>query len=251
MPNTRELLGIIKEDYAQDWSFPKLLEFLDRAQRSLMMTDCAQTIWFNNSDPTFPFPILKTVAGQLSYNIDSTTLVDSTGAALTPSIGGYNVKIRRVRHVFIMVSDLTSSNYDKKFYGEQFSVVGLNQYWSQRLYRVDYFKVPCDIREASGLKTSPQVTFFEDPGTHSDKYLIELFCNPVPLTTPDIPLSLDGDRWEMALIDGVVGYIEDVENGKSERLDKFNTIHKREFMNEGNSHEDERSEPQMKQRHCL
>lgn len=253
MPNTRELVGIIKEDYAQDWGIPKILQFLDRAQRFLMKNDCAQTCYYNYDDPDLPFPILSTTAEQLSYEIpgDTTCLVDSEGNALTPSRGGYPLNIRRIRHVFIMVSDLATSSYDKKFYGKQFQLVGLNQYWSQRLYRVSFFKVPVHIEEASGLQSYPKVTFFEDPGTHDNKYLIEMFFDPIELTSASIPLSLDGDKWEEALIDGTVGYIEDVENGRSERLEKFRTYWKRKFLNEMNRHEDERREPKMKKRPCL
>lgn len=251
MPNTQELLGIIKEDFAPDWGIPKLTQLLDRAQRYLMMNDCAQTVYLNRDDTVFPFPILSTTENNLKYDIDSTTLVDSSGNAVTPQINGYNVRLRRVRHLFIMVSDLASSNYDKKFYGAQIFPFGLNEYWSQRLYRVSYYKVPCDIREASGLKDVPHITFFENQGTHDDRIFVEAFYDPYELTDYNTPLSLDGNKWEEALIDGVVGYIEDMENGRSERLEKFRTYWKKQFMNEGNAHVDERCGSGMPIRACL
>lgn len=251
MPNTRELVSIIKQDYAPDWGVPKILELLDRAQRFLMKNDCAQTVWLNEDDPSFPFPIFPTTSGTLSYAMNPSNLVDSDGNPLTPTIGGYNVNIRRIKHIFIVVGSMANSNYDRKFFGEQFSLTGINEYWSQRLYRLSFYKVPGDIRDATGLNQYPRFIFHEDPGSWSDRFYAECFYDPVPLSSLDIPLSLDGDKWEMELIDGVVGYIEDMENGKSERLERFQGKHLRKFMNTMNEHMNERREPQMPIRECF
>jgi hypothetical protein len=251
MPTTRELVSIIKEDFAPDWGIPKLLQFLDRAQRFLYKNDCAETVWLNESDPSFPYPIFKTTSGVLSYDMSPTNLVDSEGVQVTPEVSGYPVHMRRIRSVFIVVSDLASSNYDKKFYGEQFSLVGLNQFWSQRLYRTSFYKVPGDIHDANGLHDYPRFVFHEDPGTTTDRYFVEMFCDPIEITSANIPLTIDGDKWEDALIDGVVGYIEDIESGKSERLEKFRKYWLKKFMSDANDHADERTSPKMLIRECL
>lgn len=251
MPSTRELVATIKEDYAPDWSRQKILRFLDRAQRVMMKTDCAQTVWLNEDDEAFPFPVFATTAGTLSYDMSAANLVDSSGNPITPTVGGYEVKIRRIRHIFVAVGSLTSSNYDRKFFGEQFSLTGINPYWSQRLYRLSYYKVPGDIRDKSGLNPYPRFIFHEDPGDYSDRFYAECFYDPVPLTTEDIPLSIDGDQWEDAIIDGVVGMIEDVENGRSERLDRFRRYWLKKFTGYMNDHDNERRPHQMPIRECM
>jgi hypothetical protein len=44
---------------------------------------------------------------------------------------------------------------------------------------------------------------------------------PIDILSDTIPLTIDGDKWHQELINGTVGYIEDVENGDSRRLEKF------------------------------
>ena len=107
MPSTRELVSIIKEDYAPDWALMKILQFLDRAQRSLMMNDCAQTVWLDEADEQFPFAFLKTQEGVLSYDIKASNFRafdDNHTVEFTKN--GYDVKMRRIRHVFIMGNSL-------------------------------------------------------------------------------------------------------------------------------------------------
>lgn len=251
MPSTRELVSIIKEDYAPSWGRTKILQYLDRVQRRLMIGDLSQTVWLNESDDSFPFPLLHTTAGNLSYDIDSSNLYDSDGNSVSPTIGGYSVSLVSVRHIFLAVASLANSNYDRKFFGEQFNLTGINEYWSQRLYRLSYFKVPGDIRDPSGLDADPRFTFHEDPGTTTDRYYVEAFYRPVQLTSESVPLSLDSNLWEGVLIDGVVGMIEDVENGRSDRLEKFRNVHVKKFRNYMNRHSNERRESQMPIRECM
>lgn len=244
MPSTQELVSIIKNDYAPDWSRSKILELLNRAQKRLFNQDTEQSTWYNPNDDEFPFPILKTTAETLEYEITGSNLVDMNGNALSITQNGYAVTCRRIKHIFIMVASLSNSNYDRKFYGEQFNLTGINEYWSQRLYRLSFYKVPGNLFDKTNLQNA-RFLFHEDPGTYADRYFVEFYYNPIELTSESIPLSLDGDKWEMALIDGTVGYIEDIENGKSDRMNKFETYWMRKFLSSQNENSDERRPFQM------
>jgi len=247
---TQQLVSTIKQDYLPELSRTTILSYLNRALKVLGNKDCAQTTYWNFADPTFPFPILNTTAGTLSYKVSATNLVDSTGTALTPQYSSRNVSFRRLKYVFLKVDDMSGSNYDRKWYGEQVQISGLNPYWSQQLFRTTFYKVPCQIDDYTNSEAAPRVTFFEDPGTHDDMYFVEAYRKPFELTSESIPLCIDGDLWEQALIDGAVGFAEDWQHGKSERLNKFQTFWEKKFSSYMNDNMEERAPQQMQIRVC-
>lgn len=248
--STQSLVTTLKDDYCQDFSRTKILAYLDRAQRGLFNQDAAQMVWLNSSDDEFPLPILQTTEGTLSYEISAANLVDSDGDAVTLTIGGYTVvprKLRPATGVFIQSAGV--SNYSKSFSGERFDWAGVNSLWAKKLNKLRFYSVPgipyarTDIRGCT-------FQFAEDPGTTTDMYYVEFYVAPVSLTSESIPLSLEGDEWEEALIDGVVGYVEDVQNGRSERLQRFMSYWRPRFRNAMNAGMSQRKPMQMPIREC-
>lgn len=253
MPTTREMVATIKNDYLPDASDVKILAWLDRAQRFLFQNDCAQTTYCNSSDVDFPIPILSTTTGVLNYAVLA-NLVDSAGVAVTPTIGGYAVVPRRVKRVFIKKSVLSVGAYTNMFYGESFDWAGLNPSWGRSLYHTTFYEVPTILTDRNNLTDSgvdgAYVQFVEDPGTYSDRYYCEFYYDPVPLTSTSIPLSLNASLWEDALIDGVVGYAEDADSGKSERLDRFRSFWVKKFIRRMDANLSARRPLQMPVREC-
>lgn len=245
----KSLVTAIKDDFGYEFGRTKILDYLRRTVNALCNQDVEQMTYFNGSDDSFPFPIISTTTGTLDYAITNANLVDSDGTAITMTVGGNAVVCRKIKHVFITVNSLSNSNYDRKFYGEQFNITGVNQYWSRRLYRTNYYKVPGNIFDRSHIADA-HFQFHEDPGTYTDRFFVEFYWGALELTSESIELSLDGDRFEEALIDGTVGLIEKVENGKSDRWDYFERFHKKDFVRYMNASMEERQPLQMPVRPC-
>ena len=223
MLNTRELVSVINNDYAPSWSREKILYFLDRALRDVYNHDCAQTVFLNSSDDTFPIPFLSTTDGTLEYIPSASNLLDSDGSAVSLEWNGYTVVPRRIRRVFVQTGNI-STTYDNKFIGRDFDWFGINNSWA-RTERISFQEVPGVLYNQSGIQNA-RVVFAENPGTHTDKFYIEFYIGPVPLSSESIPMSIDADTFEMELINVVMGYIEDARNGSSQRLDKWRLVDK-------------------------
>jgi hypothetical protein len=247
--NTQSLVTLIKEDFASDWSRTKILDTIDRGQKRLFSIDCPLTTFLNYSDVDFPLPIINTTAGTLKYDITAANLVNTAGGAVTLSIGGYTVTARKARNVFIKATT-SVRNFDKFFYGEDFSWSGLNASWSKTWMGVQFQKVPImPPHPKSGLENA-FVQFVEDPGTHADTYYVEFYYNAPDLTSESIPLAIDAGRWADALIDYTVGHIENSQYGRSERLTKFENYWMKKFKSYGNAGMAERSPMKFQAREC-
>lgn len=246
--DTQQIVTTIKEDYAQDWSRPKILDMLDRVQKKLFLNDCAQTIFMNPSDTMFPIPLLVTTAGTLSYPVTGAVLVSSTGAAVTLAKNGYAIACRRVKRVFIALSNVSSFD-SRHFYGDTFAWSGVNAEWTKSFRNVTFCEIPAILYDRTENE-SARIQFAEDPGSTNNKYYVEFYHTPAELTTESVPLSIDGDMWDEALIDGVVGLIEKSQYGKSEKWDMFNMVWKRRFIGQMNANEDRRSPKQIPIREC-
>lgn len=215
--NTQQLVTLIKNDYAPGYARTKILDYIERAQNEMFNQDCAQMIFLNGSDDFLPIPILSTTEGTLNYTPSASNLVDSDGSAISLVKDSYSVSIRRIRRVFIDVSELNSS-YDNTFIGRTFDWAGVNDSWSRRIYNIRYREVPIIPYDKDNIEDA-RLVFAEDPGTHTDKYYIEFYVGPVSLDSESIPLSVNGDQWAEAFIKAVRGYIEESRNGRSEHLD--------------------------------
>jgi hypothetical protein len=143
----------------------------------------------------------------------------------------------------------SASDYNRVFYGEQFSWAGLNDIWARRLYRVAFYRIPVMLRDKTDA-AGATITFVEDPGTSTNKYYVEFYKEATQLTSEAIPLSVDGNVWDQALIDGAVGLIEDAENGESRRLEKFQTFWLKQFTRSFNYGMESRKPIEIDTREC-
>ena len=233
MSTVQSLVTTIQDDYAPKIGRTLLLGYINRAVQVLTGQDCAQTTYYNTSDDSFPFPYISTTTGTLEYEMTSSNLVDSDGATVSPAINGTTVAIRRVKRVIVSGTTMRTQQYNPNFRGESINLTGINPYWKSRLYYDNYQKVvgmPMDKTENQAAKW----IFAEDPGTETDVYLAECFWEHPTVDAESDTLLIDQQRWEQALIDGAVGYIEDFQHGESRRLEKFQTYWKKQFCGDMN-----------------
>lgn len=236
MLTTAELVSEIKLDYAPEWDRERLVDFVRRTQLRLCNQDSRLMVFWNRSDDTFPVPYLKTTDGVLNYEIGddgtgSTNLVDSDGndvdLEITLEGTAYPILARRVRSVFV---------YRFRWIGPDVSAALGNSWSYDRSWIYDHSAdpkyggvefVPDDMR---GTKNA-QVTFLENPGTTTDKFHVLFYHTPADVLSDTIPLTVDGDQWHQALIDGAVGIVEDIESGRSTRLERFEKYWMKKFLN--------------------
>lgn len=192
---------------------------MKRAQNEVFNQDTQETIFVNGSDDTNPLPLISTTAGTLKYTPSASNLVDSDGNAISLTVNGYAVSIRKILHVFINTSDL--SQYNNTYVGRIFQWSGTNDNWTRKLYKARYREVPLAANHPKSAAEDAYFVFAEDPGTHADWYYVEFYFGPIDLTAETIPMSFDTDKWFEAVLEGVLGYAELSKNGRSEHLDRF------------------------------
>lgn len=214
--NTQQLVALLKEDFAPGYANLKLLSYIERAQNELFNSDCAQLLFYNKNDVSFPVPILVTVNEQLDYTPSASNLVDSAGAAIALTVGGYAVSVRKINKIFIKDSDF-STTYNSRYRGVNYLWSGQNINYN-RNYDTTFSEIPAILNEKTNLEDA-NLIFAENPGASTDKYYIEFYYGAVSLDSESIPLSVDGDKWTEAFIKAVRGYIEESRNGRSELLD--------------------------------
>ncbi|MFH1738206.1 MAG: hypothetical protein ABIH23_04305 [bacterium] len=252
MATAQALITTVKNNYAPKIGRTIILSCLNRAVRALFNQDCAQTTYYNDSDDTFPFPFLSTTDGTLSYEI-ATSLVDSDGTSVTPAVNSVTVTPRRVKRVFISSASMRTGEYSPNFRGESFSVTSVNPHWSVRPYYGTYTMVvgmPVDKTDTQAAK----FVFAENPGTHDDFFYAEFYYEHPELedaTGSTGTFLFDSNRWEQALIDGTVGFIEDFQHGESRRMERFFTHWAEKFKGEQNKGADQRRPAKFPVRECL
>lgn len=244
---TQDFITRIKDDYAPDLSRSKILDLTDIIQQQLFAQDAAQMTWLNGSDDSFPIPFLQTTSGTLEYEISSSTLLDSDGNAVSLTWGGYSVVPRKIKRVFIQSSGV--ANYSKSFYGERFDWSGLNDTWSRQLLKIRFYEVPGIPFDKTNMRNCTW-QFSEDPGTSTGTYYVEFYVGAVPLTSESIDFTIDATEWYGALRDGVVGEIEDIKYGRSDKQNKFRDYWKPRFRNAQQAGMSRRKPVQMPIREC-
>jgi hypothetical protein len=249
MRTTQEFVTTIIDDFAPQLSVAAALAYLNRAHKRMVNQDCAQNEYLNPLDPTFPYPLLNTTAGTLSYDIAYPNLLDSTGAVLATEKNGQTVSIRRIVRIFTSSGALGESFYSKKFRGEQIGLITVNPYWGSKYMTTWYYEVVGQQYDLTN-GTAARWQFAEDPGTHTNIYYVQAYIAAPELYSISTPLFLDGDVWEEALLDGAVGYWEDVLHGNIERLKKFQTYWLPKFCNQSNYNSRTWTPLQMNVREC-
>ena len=220
MPTTQQMVSLIKEEYALSYSRPRILQLLDWAQRQMFCTDCAQHLYYNRSDDLYFTPILKTTDGVLDYQIDDDSFVDSDGNDIAITYYGSSVTCRKIWRVYIMATTLDGTWNDRKWYGQELFITGINQFYSNKFLTVRFFEIPMVTINRTEIG-SASLTFTENPGDTNDRFLVDFYMNPPALTSESIPLVVNADVWEWALIQGVMARIEDAKHGKNNRMGDF------------------------------
>ena len=216
MWTTKQIISTI-QDYMPEVSRERVKGYLTRAYFELMNTDSSQLVFYNRSAvDSSPTPILNVQTDVREYDLTTANLLDTDGSAIPLTVDGQTVYIRELRAAYIEASDLRYNDFGLETLGEYRPndyPSTYNQWYRERTF----VKIPIQFYPKSG-QLPASILLFNDYTT--DVYL-ELYYSPAPLGTENIQMLLDTDQWQKALIDGAVGYYEDVINGKSERLKKF------------------------------
>jgi hypothetical protein len=170
--------------------------------------DSDSLIWRGTDNQGFP-PYLLTTATTYRYDINAGNL--SCGA-LTRTIGSasHTFIAERVRKVFVDVTN-TRYDYNKTWIGKPY-LYSLNPYSTKqsRLYVCD---VTVNSQPAMG-DGPPYVEFMEDPGTETTRYFVEIVIRAPRLTAETIPIAASS-RFEGALEDFIIGYVQKRESGRN------------------------------------
>lgn len=134
--------------------------------------------------------------------------IDGTAYLLVP---------KTVRRVYIDVTDRLSEYGFNRRYGSEFEENG-------KLY----VKITVDS-EVGSDGTPPIVRFLENPGTTTDKFLIDITVGCPKLTSENIPIPIP-DEFSEGIIEYVHGTCQKRENGRgSEMLISFEEVWKPRF----------------------
>lgn len=207
---TRVLVSQIKEDILPGFARAKILKYLDWAQNEVF-GECAQTIFLNKADDTFPLPILSTTDGTLKYIPSASNLVDSDGSAVALTVNGYAVEITRIRRLFHEVtSKMVAYDRNKVFTGQDFVWGAANPYYS---YYTKVYQEEPGVPIARSPLEAANFTFLQNPGTHDDKFYVEMYFAAPPLDSESIPMAVDTDKFSQAFFTACQGYAERSRNG--------------------------------------
>jgi hypothetical protein len=213
MLTTTQLVTFIKDKFAQDWSRTSILDLLNTVQHIMCDHDCDQMVFTcDNSD--FPVPFLSTTTGTIEYEVTNANLSNNI------TLNGYATTCRRVKDIFIKIDSPYEVDYQRQYWRETFSYSNINPWYTKSLAHVTFERVPARFIDKRGIQNA-KVIFPEDPQTHTDRYYIEFWMNPVELSSESIPMSVNTSEFFDVILDGVVGLIEQSEHGQSERYDRF------------------------------
>ncbi|MDA3823290.1 MAG: hypothetical protein PF450_11875 [Bacteroidales bacterium] len=223
MRTTKQLVSII-QDYMPEVADIRVLGYLSRAYLELINSNSSQNVFYIDTVDADPLPILDTTVGDRKYALDENNLVDSAGTAINMTQVGVSVTSRKLRALFVESTNLNIDYrldpYDPRGYPSDYG------YW----YRGRSFsKIPCQSYNQRGGQPAT-VLLFDDYDTN---IYAEFYYTPDDLLNVTDIMLIDTDVWSDALIDGSVGYYEDVINGQSRKLDKFQSYWKRKYLNVG------------------
>jgi len=198
----------------------RVLEYLSRSYLELINSNSSQNVFYIDTDNTDPLPILNTNVGKMKYILDDSTLVNSNGDPITSTQLGVDVTARKLRSIFI----------EGRVYGlETYQPKGVPSVYAEWYRQRTFSKIPCQSYNQRGGQAAT-ILLFND---YDSDIFVEFYYTPGDLTTNKSIMLIDTDQWSDALIDGAVGYYEDVINAKSERLAKFQSYWKRAYLNVG------------------
>lgn len=227
--DTPTLITRIKQDYLPDVSRTIILEYADTIQNLLFNHNCFNTTFLATADTTtvVPYPVMQTTAGVRDYKVIDANL----SQAMT--INGYSTLARVVSLVFIRSTTQYGYGLNEKYWQDEIDVLMPNPWSAYNATRTRFRKWPAAYIPRREIEP-PRVVFFDDPGTTTDKYYLTIHLRPVPMTSESIPMSLDSDTYYDIVCDGIVGMWEEINNGSSDKYQKFLTVGRRKFWSEEN-----------------
>jgi hypothetical protein len=178
---------------------------LNRAQNYLFSRACRESVVM---DPeTGAYPLLTTTAGEKKYDLPNFTkeIYDEQGNA-------QDVTLR-----FKMGIELQQTQIPTNEYG----IDNILRRMNSGIKGTHDGIYVCNATFYEALVNRPAfVVLHFDPGATTEKYSIYGLLEPLQITNDTIPLSVSSE-WEMALIDGALGFIEYHDYGRSDRLQTF------------------------------
>lgn len=225
MQNTQSIIGLVKK-YMPEVPIEQVREFVSRAYLMLKNTDVDQSIYYL-SDNKNPLPVLKIVPGVYTYDITPDNLTDIDGVPLTDfTVDGITVTSRKVKGVFTdkPIHGITENSY----YPSIVDIYG-NSIVSGKFYQIPVQAIPQRSPELPA-----KITILQELADVPIDIFVEFWYAVPNLTSSNMPLLIDTDMWLDAIIDGAVGYYEDIVNGKSERKANFIKYHIPKFKKESN-----------------
>lgn len=224
-----QIVSLLK-DYMGEVSREKRREYLSRAYMELVTKDIDQLIYYNRTDIESPFPLLDIQEGTKVYTLDD-NLINTDGTEHLPTIWNSPVGVRKVARVFTPRRiNSTQYGYYREF--PEYFPFGDVAYLAYNNEKIRYYEVPVSAIPRQG-NNKASVTFFDDPTQYGDKIYVEFWYAPPAVTSDSSPLLIDTDKFLQTLINGAVGYYEDVVNGNSARLSKFENEDMHKFTVEG------------------
>ena len=220
----------------------RALEYLSRAYLELANTDNSQFIFYNTADSDAPVPILSTTTDR-KYYLNETNLVDSNGNPISLTVEGQTVYIRKLRTLFMEAKGVSYRYYAD---WDTYSPYGYPAYWDSWYKERQFVEVPCQPYMRRGGNEA-SIILFDD---YDVDIYAECYYTPSALSGEGVELLLDTEEWLDALIDGAVGYYEDVVNGRSERKEKFRTYWKDKFKRKSVDLTMQKVPNTMQQRRC-
>jgi len=197
MATTSELLDRIAEQ-CKGWNrdgYRGILQYLDIAQKTLLMEECEQNVAIDSTTGTLPS--LNTTTGTYAYNLPSDCW--KLGCI------GIEVKIASV------VSGTLLTTITGLDYGTRRQVQNPLTYF--HFSGFEYVRVPY-IRSYPATDSGvARLVFTADPGTATDYYKELYWKKPATLTSDSIPLEIEPPYDDLYLLPATVSLIHGVENG--------------------------------------
>lgn len=184
-----------------------LLKIAEQGLDELFNFDHEKMVYRGTDNQGFP-PYLITTAGTYDYDVSAANL--SCGA-LTKTVSGttHTFIARFVKKLFVDVTEMTTV-YSRTYFGKPYWMK-LNPYTTQTT-RLFVAEEVVDT-EPGYENTVPRVSFKQDPGTHSDRYFIEIVIGPPRLTAETIQMPIPV-RFEKAIEEYVIGTVQSRESGR-------------------------------------
>lgn len=192
-----------------------ILQVLDRCQKTLFSKPCNPTIYIDPTTGQHPF--LTTVDSQYAYELPDITM----------TLDDIPRPIRMAKAIELYTPNGELTEYTELMVDPTRQASGIySQVFSDRMV------VRCTTLGATEA-TNAKIIFPFNPGATTNRYMYKALIEPLRLTEDTIPLMVE-EIWEPDLINGVLGWIEYADYGRSDRWAVFSNESCQRFWNQGN-----------------